>query len=77
LEGYKNFCLKGGATVMEEKRIKLTPTELTKLSDDNLYTLLVDLQKATTNLMMEGWRRGLQEQMAVKAMEMKTNVPKQ
>lgn len=62
---------------LENKQIKLTPTELTKLSDDNLFTLLVDLQKATTNLMMEGWRRGLQEQMAIKAMEMKSDVPKQ
>lgn len=62
---------------LEERRIELKPKDLAKLSDENLFTLLVDLQNATTNLMMEGWRRGLQEQMAVKAMEVKFNVPKQ
>jgi hypothetical protein len=62
---------------LEERRINLTATELTKLSNDNLFHLLVDLQQATTSLMMEGWRRGIQEEMALRAMEMKSHVPKQ
>jgi hypothetical protein len=58
-------------------KIHLSPEDLKDVSEENLYTLLVELQVATRNLMMEGWRRGLQEKMATKAMEMKNDVPRQ
>lgn len=60
---------------MEQKRAIIKPVELTKLSDENLFTLLEDLQKSTTNLFNEAWRRGIQKELAEKAMQMKHEGP--
>lgn len=57
---------------MDQKlSVKLKPSELAQVTDDNLFELLEQLQEATRNVMMEGWRRGLQVELAKKAMEMK------
>lgn len=66
---------KGGALDMNELRVRLKPVELTKVSDDNLFTLLEDLQKASTNLFNEAWRRGLHVKLAEKGMQMKHQGP--
>lgn len=57
---------------MDQKlSVKLKPSELAQVTDDNLFELLEQLQEATRNVMMEGWRRGLQVELAEKAMELK------
>ena len=55
--------------------IKLEPKELTKVSDENLFTLLEDLQQASTNLFNEAWRRGIHVELAEKGMQMKHQGP--
>jgi hypothetical protein len=53
----------------------LKPKTLALVSDENLFAILEDLQKSTTNLFNEAWRRGLQKELAEKAMQMKHDGP--
>lgn len=57
-------------------RALINPQQFAKLSDENLFIVLEDLQNSTTNLFNEAWRRGLQQQLAEKAMQMKHEGPK-
>lgn len=57
-------------------RAIIKPKDLTTLSDENLFQLLEDVQKTTENIFMEGWRRGIQRELAEHAMKFKTEVPK-
>lgn len=61
----------GGVLMDQKLSVKLKPSELAQVTDDNLFELLEQLQEATRNVMMEGWRRGLQVELAEKAMELK------
>lgn len=62
---------------MEQVRALIKPKDLTKLSDENLFTLLEDVQKTTEHIFMEGWRRGIHKELAGHAMKFKGEVPKQ
>ena len=65
--------LKGGAFVMDKQvRAIIKPKDLTTLTDENLYTLLTDIQKTTENIFMEAWRRGIHADLAHHAMKFKT-----
>lgn len=61
----------------EPVRVLLKPKDLTKLSDENLFTLLEDIQKSTENIFLEAWRRGIQTELAQHAMKFKAEVHKQ
>lgn len=58
-------------------RIAIKPKDLTKLSDENLFIILEDLQKTSESIFMEGWRRGIHKELAGHAMKFKGEVPKQ
>jgi hypothetical protein len=61
-----------------ELKIELKPKDLTKVTDENMFTLLEQLQKASTNLFQEAWRRGIHVQLAERGMQMKNEgIPKQ
>lgn len=55
-------------------RAIIKPKDLTKLSDENLYTLLEDIQKTTESIFMEAWRRGIHAELASHAMKFKAEV---
>lgn len=57
-------------------RIVIKPKDLTKLSDENLFILLEDLQKTSESIFMEGWRRGIHTDLAKHAMKFKAEGPK-
>lgn len=58
----------------EKFRAIIKPKDLTKVSDENLFTLLEDIQKSTEHIFMEAWRRGIQTELASHAMKFKAEV---
>ena len=53
---------------MSDKLTELTSEYLSKVSDEDLETILKGLQDSTSNVFLEAWRRGIHKELAEKAM---------